>query len=123
MEEFRKVSEEEGEKFRAACARLKEEAENIFFIVVTLLTSHPPMSPSKPELPGKPQNVFSILVTLLVSQASGWLKASVFANVPYSDFTLLVSQTSGWLKSTHLSKVLSIHFTLLESHPPMSSLK
>ena len=27
VEEFRKVSEEEGEKFRAACARLKEEAE------------------------------------------------------------------------------------------------
>ena len=37
---------------------LKELApENILDIVVELLVSHPPMSPLKPEPPGKPQKV------------------------------------------------------------------
>ena len=40
-----------------------------------------------------------IVVAELVSQSSGWLKASAFMNVPPKFVTLLVSQASGWLKA------------------------
>ena len=39
------------------------------------------------------------VVTLLVSQASGWLKALAYSNVPCMFVTLLVSQSSGLLKA------------------------
>ena len=44
-------------------------------------------------------NKLCIVVAELVSQSSGWLKASAFMNVPPKFVTLLVSQASGWLKA------------------------
>ena len=70
-----------------------------------------------------PSNVPRIAVTELVSQASGWLKASASSNVLDIVVTLLVSHASSWLKAPAFRNVYSTLVTLLVSQPPICASK